>query len=90
METLASIGVTSGFLAVFVLALYINSKGLLNLYTNPSIIWLLCPVLLYWISRVWSVARRGNMHEDPILFAIVDRQSQIMGIVIAVLLLVAI
>ncbi len=69
-------GISSGYLSVLVLALYINSENVRLLYTHPRVIWLLCPVLLYWISRVWLITGRGQMHDDPLLFAIDDRVSQ--------------
>ena len=72
---LAQFGIASGYLSVLVLALYINSDQVRLLYDKPGAIWLLCPVILYWISRVWLLAYRGQMHEDPVLFAIRDRIS---------------
>ena len=72
---LAQFGIASGYLSVLVLALYINSDQVRLLYDKPGAIWLLCPVILYWISRVWLLAYRGQMHEDPVLFAIKDRIS---------------
>ena len=62
-------------MSVLVLALYINSEEVKALYTHPEFIWLLCPLLLYWIGRVWLLARRGQMQEDPVVFAIQDRRS---------------
>ena len=62
-----------------VLALYIQDPNTAALYSNPTIIWLACPLLLYWISRVWLLAHRGNMHDDPVVFAISDRVSLIVG-----------
>jgi 4-hydroxybenzoate polyprenyltransferase/phosphoserine phosphatase len=75
LEALAQFGIASGYLAVLVLALYINSTAVGALYRHPEAIWLICPLMLYWISRVWLLARRNAMHEDPILFAIEDRRS---------------
>ncbi len=75
LETLAQFGVTSGYLAVLVLALYIDSPSVVTLYSEPWMLWLLCPVLLYWISRVWLLTRRGELHEDPMVFALTDRTS---------------
>ncbi len=69
-------GISSVYLSVLVLALYINSENVRLLYTHPRVIWLLCPVLLYWISRVWLITSRGQMHDDPLIFAIYDRASQ--------------
>lgn len=75
LEGLAQSGIASGYLSVLVLALYINSEQVKALYTHPEFIWLLCPLLLYWIGRVWLLARRGQMQEDPVVFAIQDRRS---------------
>ena len=50
------------------------------LYRQPLVLWLISPLLLYWISRVWLLAHRGEMHEDPVVFAIHDRVSYAVGI----------
>lgn len=76
LGVLQSLGCAAGYLAVLVLALYINSSTSHQLYEQPTALWLLCPVLLYWVSWVWLVAHRGEMHDDPILFALTDRQSR--------------
>jgi len=73
-----SLGSTSGYLAVLVLALYINSTASELLYRHPQVLWLLCPLLLYWISRAWLIAHRGNMHDDPVVFALTDRTSRLL------------
>ncbi|MCB1800126.1 MAG: UbiA family prenyltransferase [Gammaproteobacteria bacterium] len=75
LETLAQAGIASGFSAAMVLALYINNPVVTSLYQHPKLLWLICPVLLYWISFVWLLARRGEMNQDPVLFAIEDRHS---------------
>lgn len=80
LEMLSSLGAASGYISVLVLALYINQPSTANLYTYPELIWFACPLLLYWVSRVWLVAHRGFMHDDPILFAAKDRVSQIVGL----------
>ena len=79
-------GVASGYLSVLVLALYINSEDVRLLYTHPELIWLLCPLLFYWISRVWLITSRGAMTEDPVLFAVRDRASQAVALVTAIIL----
>ena len=71
-----SLGAAAGYLAVLVLALYVNTETSRALYGQPLAIWLICPALLYWISRVWLVTHRGEMHDDPILFALTDRNSR--------------
>jgi 4-hydroxybenzoate polyprenyltransferase len=85
----AALGGSAGYLSVLVLALYVNSPAVLPLYTRPEILWLLCPLLLYWISRAWLVAHRGDMHDDPIVFAVRDRVSRAVAIVMALVILVA-
>jgi 4-hydroxybenzoate polyprenyltransferase len=75
----AMLGGTSGFLAVLVLALYVNSPEVRLLYRTPTLLLLVCPLLLYWISRVWLIAHRGQMHEDPIVFALKDKFSYVIG-----------
>lgn len=72
-----SLGGASGYMSVLVLALYINSTASEALYRHPQVLWLLCPLLLYWISRVWLIAHRGHMHDDPVVFALVDRVSRV-------------
>jgi 4-hydroxybenzoate polyprenyltransferase len=77
LPLLQSLGAAAGYIAVMVMALYINSPESVELYRNPKLLWLICPILLYWISRVWVVAHRGEMHDDPIVFAVTDPVSQI-------------
>lgn len=89
LETLSQFGITSGMLAVLVLALYIDSGASKALYRTPELIWLLCPLMLYLVCRFWILARRGEMHEDPIVFAIRDWRSQLIVAAGAVLLLAA-
>lgn len=90
LETLAQFGSASGYLSVLVLALYIESEQVKLLYTNPQTIWLLCPVLLYWVSRVWLLTRRGQMHEDPVVFALKDRHSHWLGLIMFLILWVSV
>lgn len=73
MEQVASFGTASGYIAVLVLALYVSGKEVAELYANPAVIWMACPLLLYWISRIWLLARRGFVHDDPLVFALKDK-----------------
>jgi 4-hydroxybenzoate polyprenyltransferase len=75
LPVLLSLGVSAGIAAIVVLALFINDSSTVKLY--PSIIWLwpVPPLMLYWISRVWMKAHRGEMHDDPVVFAMRDWQS---------------
>jgi len=79
-ELLASLGGASGYISVLVLALYINDATAGTLYRSPKWVWATCPVLLFWISRVWLLAHRGEMHDDPIVFALRDKVSRWVGI----------
>ena len=77
-EFLASMGIASGYVSILVLALYINTATAQMLYPRHGLIWLLCPLLLYWISHIWLSAHRGRMLEDPVVFAASDRTSRIL------------
>lgn len=90
LPLLQSLGGSSGYIAVLVLALYINSPESLALYSNPQVLWLLCPLLLYWVSRVWVVAHRGVMNDDPVVFAATDRVSQVVFAICGLVILSAI
>lgn len=89
VEHVSSIGTASGLLAVLVLALYISSKEVLLLYTHADVLWLVCPVMLYWISRVWMLAYRNRMDDDPVVFAVKDPKSYAMAAIIAAILFFA-
>ena len=88
-ELLASLGGGSGYVAVLVLALYISSGVAEVHYARHQLIWLLCPLLLYWISYVWLIAHRGGMHDDPLVFTARDWVSRIVMFLVAVVLLLA-
>lgn len=79
LESLAMLGTASGFLSVLVLALYVSGDEVAALYTHPQVLWLLCPIMLYWISRVWLLAHRGEIPDEPIIFALRDPASYIAG-----------
>jgi len=74
-DSFRSVGPTAGMLSVLVLALYITSDTVQALYSQPQALWLLCPLILYWILRVWFITLRGELHYDPVVFALRDRVS---------------
>lgn len=88
-ELLAAMGVASGFLAVLVLALYINSDEAQSLYGRYQLIWFLCPMLFYWIGRVWLIAHRGEMPDDPVVFALNDPANRTLIVLMLVLVALA-
>lgn len=87
---LMAMGIASGYVAVLVVTLYISSSAVTMLYRRPEVLWLLCPVLMYWVSRLWLKTHRGEMHDDPLVFALKDRASRLLGVVSLVVLLLAI
>jgi len=89
LPLLQSMGTASGYLAVVVIALYINSPEVRQLYSQPYLLWAICPLLLLWISWVWMKAHRGQMHHDPIVFAVKDPTSALIGILCAVSVVLA-
>lgn len=82
-------GITSGFVAILVLALYVNSAHVMVLYKSPILIWLVLPVLLYWLMRMWAVTNRGEMDDDPIIYAVKDKMSYVSIIIIIVIMILA-
>lgn len=79
---ITAIGPASGLLAVLVFALYINSPSILAFYSTPQALWGICLVLLYFITRIWFLAARDQMHDDPVLFAVRDKQSVVAGVLV--------
>jgi 4-hydroxybenzoate polyprenyltransferase len=82
LSVISSIGPTCGYMSILVLALYINSNEMTKLYKVTFPLWLICPLLMYWITRLWFIAHRNELHEDPIVFAIKDRVSWAVGFLI--------
>jgi hypothetical protein len=81
MQAIASLGSASGMTAVLVIALYVNGNDVRTLYHHPTVLWLVSAVVMLWITRMWLIAGRGELHEDPVLFALKDRWS--LGIALA-------
>jgi len=75
LAVLQTMATASGYVAVLVFALYISSPAVVALYTAPDRLWAIPVILLYWISRVLILTHRGEMHDDPVLFAARDRIS---------------
>ncbi|MGE0350261.1 UbiA family prenyltransferase [Hydrogenophaga sp.] len=86
---LQSLGAASGYLSVLVLALYIHSPEVSELYRSPEILWLIAPLMLLWVTRLWVVTSRGYMDEDPIFFAVKDPETWATSLAIAGILFAA-
>lgn len=86
-ELLLSLGIGSSFSAVVILSLYVHSPEVRILYQSPEYLLLLCPIVLYWLSRTWLLAHRGELREDPVTLAIRDRVSY--GVALASAIVIA-
>mgnify|MGYP001138196848 CR=1 FL=1 len=74
-----SMGPAAGYVAALIVALYVYDGTTASMYATPEFLWITVPLLLFWISRVWLIAHRGEMHDDPVVFAIRDRTSYLVG-----------
>lgn len=90
LQTLATVGGAASLIAVAVFAFYINAPATTQLYSSPVLLWAICPLLLYLLWRIWALARRGELDEDPVLFAITDRRSQFIAALCGLIIWLAI
>ncbi|RMG41897.1 MAG: UbiA family prenyltransferase [Candidatus Dadabacteria bacterium] len=72
-------GVSAGYISVLVIAMYVHGGDVQNLYTLPEVLWLICPLLLYWVSRIWLIAEHGKLNDDPVVYALLDRVSYLVA-----------
>ncbi len=89
IEILRSMGAASGYISVLVLAFYVNSPEVRVLYSNPEILWGMCPLWLYWITRIWFLAHRGTIEDDPIVTALKDPVSYVTVAIISSIVILA-
>ena len=89
-EVIGQAGMASAFASALVLALYIDSDVVREQYSQPALIWPLAPIVLYMTMRIWILARRDEMHDDPIVFIIRDWRSQLVAAFGAMLLVAAV
>ena len=83
LEQIRAFGTSSAYAAVVVFAIYISGDNVLRLYHKPALLWLIVPLLILWLSRVWLLASRGQLNEDPVVFALTDRTSLLIGVAVA-------
>jgi 4-hydroxybenzoate polyprenyltransferase/phosphoserine phosphatase len=83
-----TMGIVAGYASVLVLALYVNSESVTRLYAAPYAIWGAIPVVLFWVSWMWIKAHRGEMNDDPLVFAVKDKVSLIAGMCFAIVLVI--
>ena len=89
VEQLRAFGSASGYVSVAVFSLYLSNLEAAHLYSHTKRLWLLIPVMLLWISRLWMMASRGQLDEDPVVYAITDRRSLLLGVVVVAIILSA-
>ena len=78
-----SFGTSSAYASIVIFSLYINLRDVTALYHHPNRMWLITPLMILWVSRVWLLASRGLLDEDPVIFALVDRMSLLLGLGVA-------
>jgi len=89
IEQLRSFGTASGYASVVVLTLYIFTLDAAQLYAHTRRLWLIVPILLLWISRLWLQASRGRLDEDPVVYAITDKRSLLLELIVVAIVLSA-
>ncbi len=89
LDVVMTSGIGAGMVSILVLALFANDLGTARNYATPHLLWFICLPLLYWINRIWMMARRGEVDGDPVAFAVRDRRSMIVGLLCALLFLAA-
>jgi 4-hydroxybenzoate polyprenyltransferase len=82
LEVVTAMGTSSGYIAALVFVLYVDSAAVRATYREPRLLWLVLPVLLYWLGRIWLLAGRGQMQEDPVRFALKDGKSLLSGVIV--------
>lgn len=90
IEQIRAFGTASAFAAVVIFANYISSQDVTILYHHPQRLWLIVPFMVLWLCRVWLLASRGELDEDPVAFALTDAASLVMGGAVAVIVMLAI
>jgi hypothetical protein len=84
-----SFGTATGCASVVIFALYVQNEVAKSLYQHYMRLWLLFPVLLLWLFRLWFLASRGELHDDPVVYAITDKRSLLLGAVVVAIVLSA-
>ena len=84
LEQIRAFGTASAYAAVLVFSLYITRPDVTGLYKHASRLWLIVPLLIYWLNRIWLLASRGELDDDPVIFAIRDPASLVLGLLVAI------
>jgi 4-hydroxybenzoate polyprenyltransferase len=89
LDQLRSFGTASAYAAAVVFAIYITGPDVVKLYHHPNLLWLSVPLITLWLNRVWLLASRGQLDEDPVAFALTDPMSLVIGIAVVTVALLA-
>ena len=89
IEQLRAFGTASAYAAVVIFSIYISSRDVMTHYARPNRLWLAVPLLLLWLSRIWLLASRGELNEDPVVFAFTDKMSLLIGAMVTLVVLFA-
>lgn len=89
LEAVCIAGICSGYLSSLILALYIHSDSVQLLYSRPAILWGLQPILLFYITRLWVICRRGELTEDPIQYTITEPSTYVAALLAIAVMLAA-
>ena len=89
LPAIRALGVTSGYVSVLVLALYMNAPETASHYATPQVLWAVCVILLYWLGRLWVKTDRGEMHDDPVVYALTDWNSRTLGVICVGILMIS-
>jgi 4-hydroxybenzoate polyprenyltransferase/phosphoserine phosphatase len=90
LEQMRAFGTASAFATVVVFANYISGRDVTRLYRQPSLLWLIVPFMILWLCRVWLLASRGELSEDPVLFAVTDKASLLIGAIVILIAFLAV
>jgi 4-hydroxybenzoate polyprenyltransferase len=89
LEQMRAFGTASAYAAIVVLWIYIAGQDVSKLYRSPGLLWMMAPLMLLWLNRIWLLAGRGKLEEDPVAFALKDRFSQLIGLGVVIVVLLA-
>jgi 4-hydroxybenzoate polyprenyltransferase len=89
LDILSQMGIASGSISALIMALYVDSAAVKEQYATPELIWLICPIVLYVVARIWVLAHRGEVSDDPVVFIMKDWRSHLMGLVIVAIMIAA-
>jgi 4-hydroxybenzoate polyprenyltransferase len=89
-DWLGAFGIVAGTMSILVFALYLTSSQVTRFYTSPRLLWLVCPLMLYWVMHMWLLAHRGQVRDDPVIVAVTEPASWVVALAIACIAFLAI